>query len=172
MAERQLHLFRGPRQRGTAAPPPPEFNLHCLVADTLRRWATPGWLWTHFPAGELRQPITAARLQRMGVQRGWPDFLLLAPGGRPHALELKRRKSGRLTDEQAAFGLWCECNHCPFACVDWYPDALPALGRGPDRDRDMVTPWTTRTYARRCSRLIRVAAMTSGIGWRQRFTAD
>jgi len=130
MAEaRQLHLFGGPRQRGTAAPPPLEFVLQCMVADTLRRWATPGWLWTHVASGELRQPITAARLQRMGVQRGWPDFLLLAPGGRPHALELKRRRTGRVTDEQDAFAQWCEVNGCPHAYVDTYPAAVAALKR-------------------------------------------
>jgi len=128
MAEaRQLNLFAGRRQRGVAPPPASEFSLQCMVADTLRRWQVPGWLWTHMPMGELRQPITAARLKRMGVTPGWPDFLLLAPGGRAHFLELKRRKLGRLTDEQAAFGLWCECNHCPHAVVDTYPAAIDVL---------------------------------------------
>src|SRR6185436_8224446 len=48
----QLNLFKGKRQRGTQPPPPKEFALHCMVADTVRRWILPGWIWTHFPAGE------------------------------------------------------------------------------------------------------------------------
>jgi|SRR5262245_45606472 len=128
---RQLHLFKGSRQRGTAAPPPTEFSLHVLIADTLRRWIVPGWLFTHMPMGELRQPITAARLKRMGVTPGWPDFLLLAPHrGGAHWLELKRPGSGgRLTDEQAEFGYWCGANGYPHAIVTTYPEALDVLKR-------------------------------------------
>ena len=128
MDSRQLHLFKGPRQRGVKAPPPLEFPLQCMVADTLRRWATPGWLWTHMPMGELRQPITAARLQRMGVTRGWPDFLLLAPHrGGAHWLELKRPKLGKVTDEQAEFAFWCGANGYQHAFADNYADAVAAL---------------------------------------------
>jgi len=53
--------------------------------------------WTHFPAGELRDKRTAAKFKAMGLQPGWPDFLLVAPasvdrpGGLVHMLELKRR---------------------------------------------------------------------------------
>jgi len=137
---RQLHLFKGSRQRGTAPPPPTEFSLHVLIADTLRRWIVPGWLFTHMPMGELRQPITAARLKRMGVTPGWPDFLLLAPRGQctecgvyadggPHFLELKRPKLGRFTDEQKDFAWWCASSNYPYACVDNYPAALDVLKR-------------------------------------------
>jgi hypothetical protein len=38
----------------------------------------------------------------MGLQRGWPDFLLIAPGGRLHALEIKRRGEA-MTEEQEDF---------------------------------------------------------------------
>ena len=54
MPARQLSLFKGKRQRGVAAPPPKEFATHCALADLLRRWTMPGWVWTHFPSGEER----------------------------------------------------------------------------------------------------------------------
>ena len=77
---RQLSLFKGRKQRGVAPPPPKEFALHCAVADTVRRWILPGWIWTHFPAGEARSAITGARLKRMGLARGFPDLLFFHAG--------------------------------------------------------------------------------------------
>ena len=125
---RQLHLFKGARQRGVAVQlRRTEFELHCQVADMLRRWATPGWLWTHLPMGELRTPATAARLARMGVGRGWPDFLLLAPHvGRAHFLELKRQ-GAKLGDDQVAFAFYCSVNGYPHSVVDSFGDALDLL---------------------------------------------
>ncbi len=128
---RQLHLFRSKRQRGIKPPAPLEFAVHCMVADTLRRWATPGWIWTHLPMGELRDAVTGARLKRMGVQPGWPDLILIPPAGpkfwqRPHFLELKRR-GGKLTEHQAGFALWCKLNGCPHEVCDTYDAAVKIL---------------------------------------------
>jgi hypothetical protein len=131
MSARQLHLFKSKRQRGVAAPPPLEFELHCLVADTLRRWATPNWIWTHFPAGERRDDVTGARLKRMGLMPGWPDFILIPPATpticqRPHFLELKR-PGGKLTEHQSGFALWCKLNDCPHAVTSDYRTAVKIL---------------------------------------------
>ena len=51
------------------------------VARLLRDYGLPRWRWTHIPSGELRDVRTAAKLKQMGTQRGWPDFLLIAPNG-------------------------------------------------------------------------------------------
>jgi hypothetical protein len=107
-------------------PPARELSLHYPVADVLRRWGTAGWQWTHFPAGEYRRPATAARLKRMGVRAGWPDFILLSPDGTPRFLELKRR-GGKLTHEQEDFLGWCIARGVPFACVDRFEEALAVL---------------------------------------------
>jgi VRR-NUC domain len=127
---RQLHLFRSRRQRGMAPPPPLEFEVHCALADTLRRWAMPNWLWTHLPFGERREAITGARLKRMGTQAGWPDLILIPPRGhsiqRPHFLELKRR-GGSLSEQQVAFALWCKLNDCPHAVANSYEAAVAML---------------------------------------------
>jgi hypothetical protein len=126
-AASQLSLFKGRRQRGVRAPSAKEFSLHVMVADTLRRWASPSWRWTHFPSGENRSAITGARLKRMGVQRGWPDFLLLAPDETGlHFLELKRRGQ-KLTADQTDLHLWCVLHGYPFATVDNYEMALTVL---------------------------------------------
>jgi hypothetical protein len=123
----QLHLFKGKRQRGVKPPAAPEFNLHVMTADTLARWGTRGWRVTHIASGEWRHPITAARLKRMGVQKGWADFILLSPRpSRTHFLELKRRK-GVLSDEQLDFQTWCFDNGVEYAVCDNYPDVLKRL---------------------------------------------
>lgn len=93
---------RAPRERVTV---PLESKLHFWVAKLLREHCLPDWRWTHFPAGEERPVRAAAKLKRMGLQRGWPDFLLFSPEMIVHGLELKRLGE-ELTDEQRDFGDW------------------------------------------------------------------
>jgi hypothetical protein len=139
----QLSLFKGRRQRGVKSPTAKEFDTHCMLADILRRWQTPGWRWSHFPAGEWRHPVTAMRLKRMGMQVGWPDFILLSPGvpddkytdglvvdlagvGRAHFLELKR-KGKQLSDFQRSFQGFCISNGYPYFWCDNFRDAVDQL---------------------------------------------
>jgi hypothetical protein len=123
----QLHLFKGKNQRGVKLPPAPEFNLHVMVADTLQRWGTRGWRYTHIPSGEWRHPITAMRLKRMGTMRGWSDFILLSPRpSRTHFLELKRKR-GKLSEHQLEFQTWCYDNGVEYAVCDDYRTALDKL---------------------------------------------
>jgi len=99
---RQLHLFKGKRQRGEPVPRAKEYALHCMVADALRRWCSPSWRYTHLPLGERRDMATAMRLKRMGVTPGWPDFVFVHLSGKVVWLELKRPGgSARLSEEQA-----------------------------------------------------------------------
>jgi len=104
----QLSLFKGKRQRGEGVPPPREFAIHCALADMIRRWIMPGWVWTHFPAGEARPAvsyagrrvsITGFRLKRMGLNPGFPDFQFFSVEGPCAFLELKRQGQ-KLSDEQ------------------------------------------------------------------------
>ncbi len=122
----QLHLFKGKRQRGVQLPPAPEFNLQCMVADVLRRWCTNEWAWTHFPAGEKRDPATAGRLKRMGVQPGWPDFQLAHIDGAMAFLELKRRGE-KPTYEQKAMAFRLMHARHGYLCTDRFEDAMEAL---------------------------------------------
>src|SRR5262245_25128213 len=127
----QLNLFAGKKQRGRSPSHKLEFSTHVAVADVLRRWQTPGWRRSHFPAGEWRHPGTAARLQRMGLQVGWSDFVLLAPrvGDAPgiaHFLELKR-EGATLSNYQHAFMEFCTLNGYPYVWCDNFKDALHCL---------------------------------------------
>jgi hypothetical protein len=129
MAERQLGLFKGPRQRGvTVKPRAKEYELHCMVADTLRRWCNPEWIYTHNPMGEKRDPATAMRLKRMGVTPGWPDFMFFGPMVLVVFLELKRPGGGgRLSVAQELVSQHLTlCGHA-YHCVDNYDTALSIL---------------------------------------------
>lgn len=84
----------------------PEFALTRAVADYLRLALPEGVLWTHLPFGEARPKATAGRLKAMGVQPGWPDFVIMpslrvisaVPAG-PIFIELKAVE-GRLSKAQ------------------------------------------------------------------------
>src|ERR1017187_3198328 len=88
---------------------PKESQLQFSVAKLLTDHCLPTWRWTHIASGELRDIRTAVKLKRMGLRRGWPDFLLLSPHAGAHCLELKRR-GGKLSEDQEEFRDWCLCN--------------------------------------------------------------
>jgi hypothetical protein len=127
MTERQLHLFKGQRQRGVPLPRAKEYELHCMVADTLRRWCDPAWRYSHIPSGEKRDPATAMRLKRMGVMPGVPDFMFIGPGCL-FFIELKRPGGGGRQSEAQAD--WAQhIMRCGFGyhCTDDYADAIGTL---------------------------------------------
>jgi hypothetical protein len=109
-----LVIARGgkPRLRKAPSTRPKEIALHMLVAALLRDHARPDWLWTHIANGEVRDPRTAGKLKQMGLQPGWPDFVLVPPRGQLHCLELKRLGES-LSDAQEDFRFWCIRNSVP-----------------------------------------------------------
>ena len=69
-----------------------------------RQWPELQWLF-HAANGEVRDKRTAAKLKWLGVKPGVPDLLLPVPKG-PYsglALEMKRRKGGRISADQQRF---------------------------------------------------------------------
>jgi predicted type IV restriction endonuclease len=60
------------------------------------------------------------------VIAGWPDFILLAPTGIAHFLELKRGRAP-LTGEQQEFADWCAAHGVPFAIARNFDEALRCL---------------------------------------------
>jgi hypothetical protein len=124
--ERQLSLLKGPRQKGEKAPLPTEFQMQCVIADALRIGAAPGWLWSHFPAGEYRTDATGRKLKRMGLKPGWPDLLLIDPAGCHYWLELKRGKSA-LSEEQAGFMMNMYKRDVPWAVARSVGEAINLL---------------------------------------------
>jgi hypothetical protein len=123
-----LRLMDGKRARPRKAPAgsPKESRLQTDVADILKAHARMEWRWSHFPAGERRDVRTGARLKRMGLQKGWPDFQLVSPRGLFHALELKRAGED-LTEEQQDFQVWCCRFGVPHSVAYSLNDALAVL---------------------------------------------
>jgi hypothetical protein len=111
-----------PRLRKLRVPTPEECELQIAVADLLRAHCLPDWRWTHVPSGGLRDIITAARMKRFGLQRGWPDILLISPRALPHFLELKRLGEA-LSEEQEELRRWCLRVGIPHA-VAWKIDQV------------------------------------------------
>lgn len=138
VSARQLNLWKSKRQRGVKPKPPSEFAVHCAIADTLRRWIEPGWIWFHCPNGGARtkrqNPKTGqwyspegGRLERMGARPGVSDFLLVAPYmAQLHALELKR-EGEKPTKAQIQFGDDVTASGGEFAWVDNYKAAIAQL---------------------------------------------
>ncbi len=72
------------------APEMPEQELHEAVARVCDALIAPPAQWAFYPAGAVQlTPAQAAKLNRMGLKRGWPDILVLH--GKLHGIELKRR---------------------------------------------------------------------------------
>jgi hypothetical protein len=73
----------------------------------------------HIPNGGSRNPIEARHLKEQGVKPGIPDLFLPCARGGWHGLyiEMKRRKGGRLSDEQAAMlEALREQGYCAWVC--------------------------------------------------------
>ncbi len=117
---------RKPRLRKAPVERPKEIILHMSVADVSRKHARTDWQWTHIPAGEVRDPRTAAKLKKMGTKAGWPDFVLVPPIGKLHCLELKREDE-TLSGAQDEFKFWCVRFGVPYAVVYTMDEARIAL---------------------------------------------
>jgi hypothetical protein len=83
-------------------------------------------LWTHVANGEARDPRTAGKLKQMGLQPGWPDFVLVPPRGQLHCLELKRLGE-TLSDAQEDFRFWCIRNDVPHVTAHTMGEVLVAF---------------------------------------------
>ena len=121
----ELPLTRKGRRLAKPAPPF-EFVLHFAVVSHLHARKAAGWLFTHPASGEVRDPHTAAKLKSMGVNRGWPDLVLIAPDGLFHGLELKR-EGGRMRPDQTIFAEHARHHGWPYEVTDDLDEALRIL---------------------------------------------
>jgi hypothetical protein len=117
---------RKPRLRKAPLARPKEIALHMRVAALLRDHARPDWQWTHIANGEVRDPRAAGKLKQMGLQPGWPDFVLVPPVGQLHCLELKRLGES-LSDAQDDFRFWCIRHGVPHVTAYSMGDVLVAF---------------------------------------------
>jgi hypothetical protein len=126
MSERQLHLFKGKRQKGEPLPEPSEAQLQRTLVQHLEVGGDPRWIWTAFPAGELRDKATAGKLKGMGLKPGFFDMLFIDPDGVHHWLELKVGRN-RLSEAQAAFSLCMQARRVPCEVARSIEEALAIL---------------------------------------------
>jgi hypothetical protein len=124
---RQLNMFKGRRQRGERPADAPEFTVQCAVNKALTVGGDRGWDWTHFPAGELRDPVVAAKLKAAGLKPGWPDWLLVDPAGRLFGLELKRGHRSALSDAQKRLQARWQAKGVPYEVARGIDQALQIL---------------------------------------------
>jgi hypothetical protein len=95
-------MRRKPRAR-------PEQQLQIAVATFLRHALRPPVLWSAFPAGG-GGAIRGSILKAMGLQAGWPDVLVIAPGPIIVGIELKVGK-GRQSPQQISIeNGFLQCN--------------------------------------------------------------
>jgi hypothetical protein len=126
--ERQLGLFKGPRQRGIVPrSQATEFELQCAIVQAFRVSKNKGWRLVAIPNGGLRDKVTAAKLRASGTHPGVPDLLLIGPG-KICFLEIKT-KYGRLTPEQEEFLSYLSSVAAEHAVAWSYDEAMAALKR-------------------------------------------
>lgn len=121
-------MARIPATRTRSKRRSPERALHMTVEAFLRRAWPDDLPYTHFPAGELRDARTAAKLKAMGLKPGWPDFQFILPNGQFAALELKASR-GALTDGQTALRDKLLAVHCGYATARTLDEVEDVLSR-------------------------------------------
>ena len=86
-------------------------------------------LLLHIPNGGLRSKSEAVRFKRMGVKPGVPDLFLPVPRGSSHGLfvEMKRRKGGRLSEEQKEWADALMNQNYTWICANGAEEACDAI---------------------------------------------
>ena len=80
-----------PERFKLSAPEAVETEIHEACAKFLAACLLPPARWNCFPLGHVSlSPAQLARLQRAGLQAGWPDFLVVF-GGLIFGVEIKRK---------------------------------------------------------------------------------
>jgi len=104
--------------------PPLEISMHVALERLLCLSLNPDWIYTHIPAGEYRDKVTAARLKAMGLKPGWPDFIFVGPS--IFFLELKRR-GAKPSEAQKEVAAGLRARGCHYHLSDTLEDAIATL---------------------------------------------
>src|SRR5262249_33024456 len=137
--EQQRHLFTG-RWHSVPIATPKEHELQIALVTMLKWCLRPDVIVRHVPNGELRDKRTAAKLKAMGVLAGsadleffwkhsWEDLDGSHTNFCALFLELKR-PGGKLTTDQAAFGLPMRTMGADFEVASSMDEAIAAVAMG------------------------------------------
>jgi VRR-NUC domain-containing protein len=135
--EQQKDLLTG-CWRSVPIATPKEHELQIQLVTMLKWSLRPDVIMFHCPNGELRDKRAAAKLRAMGTLPGVPDLQFLWKHDREDLdgshtdlrvlfLELKR-PGGKLTTEQAAFGLAMRAMGADFEVASSIDEAIAAVG--------------------------------------------
>ena len=102
-----------------------EITLHFAVAHYLLNYARPDCIFWHTANEGKRGIAWAAKLKRMGVKPGVPDFTIFVDG-QLHFLELKSDK-GRLSPAQKDWQALCEKTGAGFHVCRTLEDTITLL---------------------------------------------
>ena len=135
--EQQKDLFTGCWHSVPIAAPK-EHELQIALVTMLKQCLRPDVIMRHVPNGEVRDKRTAAKLKAMGVLAGsadleffwkhyWEDSDSSHTNFRALFLELKR-PGGKLSMEQAAFGLAMRTMGADFEVASSIDEAIMTVG--------------------------------------------
>jgi hypothetical protein len=121
--------------RGRTKParlPQKEIAFHLQLVEILRHCIRPNVFWRHYPAGELRDKRTAAKLKAMGTLPGSADLEFfyvsdIGTGLQVLFLELKR-PGGKCSEPQVAFALAMKLLGAEYFVVTSIDEAITILG--------------------------------------------
>lgn len=93
----------------------PEELAQRAIMNWCRANLPPGWIAFHIPSEASRSRATWAMLRILGFFAGFPDILIIAPGGQCCLIEVKRAdEKPRLSPAQKAFRAWAETFKVPY----------------------------------------------------------
>lgn len=93
----------------------PEDQAQLAIMNWCRAELKPGWIAFHVPAEANRSKVVWALLRVIGFFAGFPDILLIAPGGRCFLIEVKRAdQKPKLSPAQEAFRAWADAFKVPY----------------------------------------------------------
>lgn len=79
------------------------------------------------PNAGRRSWKTGKKMKAEGMRKGAPDLAILMPEARVFWLEMKKRKGGRISDEQLGFGARCKRLGHSYAVANNLADAVTIL---------------------------------------------
>ena len=112
--------------------PQKEATFHIQLVSTLRWCLRPDVIFRHYPAGEHRDPRTAAKLKAMGVLPGSADleFFYRNAAGTPCLLFLELKLPGRKCSEaQIVFALAVKLLGAEYEVACSIDEAIGVIGK-------------------------------------------
>jgi hypothetical protein len=112
--------------------PQKEATFHIQLVSTLRWCLRPDVIFRHYPAGEHRDPRTAAKLKAMGVLAGSADleFFFRNAAGTPCLLFLELKLPGRKCSEaQMGFALAMKLLGAEYEVACSIDEAIGVIGK-------------------------------------------